>query len=339
MNDSDLGIDSKELELDAFFEELLNNVGSNDIDLIPEVLTNDFDITTNDFDITTNDFDTTTNDVDFVAPISITDPCHIVLENVNGNLKVGTQVLSNVSESHIVDVCSFTHLITWTGRGSFILDVAIDHKNRSIPDSCDTVFTDLDPGKSITLTESRRNIRFNSETHGDRAFIIFDVVALPKKEEPTKPKLDHCVADDNCLTSIEDVRRFVLDRMIDDNEIDLELFFSDAEIITARRLAVATYNELPPYVDKIQLNSCNQDCLPAPIMFLNAIAYQLYLSKLQKLHKEDVEYQAGGMTVNIIKKRIAYITGTIKIFKDEFINLATARKTHINYSSAFGRVG
>lgn len=150
---------------------------------------------------------------------------------------------------------------------------------------------------------------------------------------------DDCKLDDGCLTSIADVRRFVLDRMIDDNEIDLELFFGDDEIITARRLAVAYYNEVPPYVDRISLSDCNQDCLPAPVMFLNGIAYQLYLAKLQKLHKEDVDYQAGGMTVNIIKKRIAYITSTIKEFKTEFENLATSRKTHINYLSAFGRVG
>ena len=148
-----------------------------------------------------------------------------------------------------------------------------------------------------------------------------------------------CRIDDGCLTSIADIRRFVLDRMIDDNEIDLELFFGDDEIITARRLAVAYYNEFPPYVERIALSDCNQDCLPAPVMFLNGIAYQLYLAKLQKLHKEDVDYQAGGMTVNIIKKRIAYITSTIKEFKTEFENLASSRKTHINYLSAFGRVG
>ena len=328
MNDSDLGIDPTDLELNAFIEELLaGNKAANDSD----VITNDVD------QVVTNDIDS--NDVDFEEPISISDPCHIVLENVNGNLKVKTQVLNNVSESHVVEVCGFKHLVTWTGRGSFIIDVSVDYPNRTISSNSETAYTELNPNQSIILKESINNIRFNSDTHGDRAFIIFDVQALPEVEEPVQPKSDDCVVDDNCLTSVEDVRRFVLDRMIDDNEIDLELFFSDAEIITARRLAVANYNELPPYVDKIQLTSCNQDCLPAPVMFLNGIAYQLYLSKLQKLHKEDVEYQAGGMTVNIIKKRIAYITGTIKIFKDEFLGLASARKTHINYSSAFGRVG
>ena len=158
-------------------------------------------------------------------------------------------------------------------------------------------------------------------------------------EEEVCPPAEECAVRDGCLTSIDDVRRFVLDRMLDDNEIDLELFFTDAEIVTARRLAVAFYNEIPPYVENIALTSCNEDCLPAPIMFLNGIAHQLYLAKLQKLQKEDVDYQAGGMTVNIIKKRIAYITSNIKGFKDEFQNLAVSRKTHINYSSAFGRVG
>jgi len=164
-------------------------------------------------------------------------------------------------------------------------------------------------------------------------------IVEPAPVEVSCPPAEECIVRDGCLTSIDDVRRFVLDRMLDDNEIDLELFFTDVEIVTARRLAVAFYNEIPPYVENISLTSCNEDCLPAPIMFLNGIAHQLYLAKLQKLQKEDVDYQAGGMTVNIIKKRIAYITSNIKGFKDEFQNLAVSRKTHINYSSAFGRVG
>lgn len=320
MNDSDLGIEFEDSELDSLLQSLITGndgdpVISNDVDNVPIIVTNDVD-----------------------EPFSISDPCHVVIENVNGALKVGTQIIANVGESHEVSICDFKHLVTWTARGSFIIDVLVDYPNRQLNKSdCD--YIELNPNESITLTESTGNIRFNSEKSGERAFIVFDVVALPVKEEPAPPVVNPCIADDNCLTSIADIRRFVLDRMIEDNEIDLELFFSDAEIIAARRLAVANYNELPPYVDKIQLNSCNQDCLPAPVMFLNGIAYQLYLTKLQKLHKEDVEYQAGGMTVNIIKKRIAYITSTIKIFKDEFIGLASARKTHINYSSAFGRVG
>lgn len=169
---------------------------------------------------------------------------------------------------------------------------------------------------------------------------VEDVVApTPTPVVTVTTVTEVCNPASNCLTSNEDVRRFVLDRMVDDNEIDLELFFSDSEINYARSLAVAMYNELPPYVDPIALDSCNADCLPAPVMFLNGITYYMYLKKLQKLQKEDVDYQAGGMTVNIVKKRIAYITSNLKIFKTEFENLAISRKTHINYSSAFGRVG
>lgn len=235
-------------------------------------------------------------------------------------------------------------LDNWSGSNDeldFLLEELLNGFNSNDVDfkSNDVEFTDVTDVTIVSNDVEAIDVTTNKIESNDIDVPITDPVELPTKEEPTEPKLDHCTVDDNCLTSIADVRRFVLDRMVEDNEIDLELFFSDQEIVTARRLAVATYNEFPPYVERIQLSDCNQDCLPAPIMFLNGIAYQLYMAKLQKLHKEDVDYQAGGMTVNIIKKRIAYITGNLKIFKTEFENLASSRKTHINYMSAFGRVG
>ena len=219
-------------------------------------------------------------------------------------------------------------------------DVELVSVSLDTPDIVVEATNDVDPIVSDTGSNDIEEKEIEVEVEVSEVEVEVEVPeTIPEPEVEESVSVPECNLDDGCLTSIADVRRFVLDRMIDDNEIDLELFFGDDEIITARRLAVAYYNEFPPYVDRIALSDCNQDCLPAPIMFLNGIAYQLYLAKLQKLHKEDVDYQAGGMTVNIIKKRIAYITSTIKEFKTEFENLASSRKTHINYLSAFGRVG
>lgn len=349
MNDPEGILDDE--DVNSLLGDLLNDLGSgeslfndaetpvtNDVTLP----SNDVDVPSNDVDIPSNDVDVSSNDVDVITepPFTVSDPCALLLENVDGNLKVGTKLFGAPPTSNAVNICGFEHLVSYIATGSFIIDIDVDYKNRPGIVKDRNVFTELSPGSVLTLEESKSNIRFNGNKPGDRAFIIFDVKALPVTEEeiPTTPT-EECPVESGCLTSIDDVRRFVLDRMIDDNEIDLELFFSDLEIITARRLAVAYYNEFPPYVDRLELSECNQDCLPAPLMFLNGIAYQLYMAKLQKLHKEDVDYQAGGMTVNIVKKRIAYITSNLKVFKTEFENLASSRKTHINYMSAFGQVG
>ena len=140
-------------------------------------------------------------------------------------------------------------------------------------------------------------------------------------------------------TSNDSVRRFVLDRTVEDNAIDLEIFFTNKEINFARTLAVGHYNEIPPYVRKIAVGSTNKDNLPYPYAFLNGIAYHLYLGKLQKLQKEDLDYNAGGMSVDLIKRRINHLSGNISNFKQEFITLITQHKVAHNYKGAVGRVG
>jgi len=140
-------------------------------------------------------------------------------------------------------------------------------------------------------------------------------------------------------TSNDSVRRFVLDRTVEDNAIDLELFFSEEEIDFARELAVGHYNEIPPYVRPITLTASNKHCLPYPLAFLNGIAYHLYLSKLQKLQKEDLDYNAGGMQVDLIKRRINHVAGNIGSFKQEFLQLITQQKVAYNYQGATGQIG
>ena len=140
-------------------------------------------------------------------------------------------------------------------------------------------------------------------------------------------------------TSNDSVRLFVLDRSVEDNQIDLDLFFTDAEIDNARALAVSHYNDSPPYSHNIQLTDENKNSLPGSSMFLHGIAYFLYLSKLMKLQKEDLDYNAGGMNVDLIKRRIAHIKENLALLKQEFLTLLTNTKVHINYNSAFGQVG
>ena len=137
-------------------------------------------------------------------------------------------------------------------------------------------------------------------------------------------------------TSNDSVRRFVLDRTVEDNAIDLELFFTEPEINFARKLAIGHYNETPPYVNRID---DSQLALPYPLAFLHGIAYHLYLGKLQKLQKEDLDYNAGGMQVDLIKRRIAHLAQNIPAFKQEFLTLISQQKVAANYKSAFGQIG
>jgi len=55
--------------------------------------------------------------------------------------------------------------------------------------------------------------------------------------------------------------------------------------------------------------------------------------------KEDLSYNAGGLGVDVISKRMKHFQSNLQMFKQEFVQGATAEKTAANYSQAFGEVG
>jgi hypothetical protein len=133
------------------------------------------------------------------------------------------------------------------------------------------------------------------------------------------------------VIDVQDVRDFIFDRTLEDNQVGLDLAFSDDEITKAMRFAAMRYNETTPYVDTV-----NAAYLKHGMLFLNGIAYGLYLSKLQQLSRQDITYQAGSMTIDAIKPQLDHLTAFVKIFKDEFERLAKERKLWINTANAFG---
>ena len=135
----------------------------------------------------------------------------------------------------------------------------------------------------------------------------------------------------------EEVRLFVMDRAVEDNVLDLvDNYFSDEEILAAMNRTAQHYNEIPPYVSDVAVKD---NKLPYKIYLLNGVGYYLYLSKLQKLAKEDLSYNAGGMSVDVVAKRMKHFQNNLQVFKQEFVQGAATEKTAANYSLAYGQVG
>ena len=130
---------------------------------------------------------------------------------------------------------------------------------------------------------------------------------------------------------VNDVRNFIWDRTLDDNPLEMDLMFSDKEITDAMRYCAMKYNEMPPFVNTVMPQN-----LPFGSTFLSGIAAGLYLSKLQQESRQDVEYTAGSLTVDIQKRRLEHLTNFVKIFKEEFETLAKGIKLTINIHGAFG---
>lgn len=138
------------------------------------------------------------------------------------------------------------------------------------------------------------------------------------------------------MLTIEDVRLFLLDRGPDDNEISIDLTFSDAEIANAMVRAAREYNSIPP----LWVETVDPDNLPTDTnMFLYGTAAQLLLSRKAKLMRNDIEYQAGNIQVAPARKELGYIDALQKELKDNFIMEARQRKLTINVMNGFGCIG
>jgi hypothetical protein len=136
--------------------------------------------------------------------------------------------------------------------------------------------------------------------------------------------------------TIEDVRNLLLDRGPDDNEISIDLAFSDEEIANAIARTAREYNSIPPY----GVDSVSADYLPMETnLFLYGAAYQLCLSRKAKLMRNDIDYSAGNVQVSPAKKEIQYLDALQKEFRDYFIMEAKQRKVTMNVMNGFGIIG
>ena len=128
-----------------------------------------------------------------------------------------------------------------------------------------------------------------------------------------------------CLT-IDDVRLFILDRTAEDNELDMDLSFSDEEIASAMRRAAREANDIPPYTVQV-----SGDCLPgASNIWLHAVTEQLYLSKLSNLMRNDIDYEAGGVSVTVTKSRIAHFKDLVKLHRSIWEDKLRRLKVGVN---------
>jgi len=124
----------------------------------------------------------------------------------------------------------------------------------------------------------------------------------------------------------------MLDRSASDNDLDLDLSFTDQEIIRAMQRAARAFNSLPPLVMTVTYN-----CMPLDTnIFLDATVEQLLLAELMKLRRNDIDYNAGGVATNLTAKRITNYEKAIKELGASWRDVASKIKIAYNLSLAFG---
>lgn len=140
----------------------------------------------------------------------------------------------------------------------------------------------------------------------------------------------------SCYVTEDDVRHYLLDIQVRNNLLDLDLQISGPEIMSAMQSAAREFNGLQPYsvnVSATALPKVNN-------MFLDAIAYFIYLQKLAYERERDVPYTAGGSVgVELGARRIKHYQEAMQIYMQRFTQAAVAYKRTINSNRGWGQIG
>jgi hypothetical protein len=129
----------------------------------------------------------------------------------------------------------------------------------------------------------------------------------------------------------EDVRLYILDRSVEDNDLDLDLAFADEEIDAAMRRAARAWNSIPPFISQVTWPYLPDDTN----VFLEATAEQLYIALLSKLQRNDIDYTAGGVGTNLVSKRIEHLKWQIQDCRGRWQQVAHDIKLTHNLKQAF----
>lgn len=131
--------------------------------------------------------------------------------------------------------------------------------------------------------------------------------------------------------SIEEMRMFLLDQKAEDNALDLDLSFSDEEILSAMKRAAREYNSIPPFVSSVDYRRLPNDTN----VFLHATAEQIYIAELARAKRNDMDYTAGNVSANLEQKRITHFEGLVKFHREIWTDTATKIKVAANLAKAY----
>ena len=126
------------------------------------------------------------------------------------------------------------------------------------------------------------------------------------------------------------VREHMADVSIEQNLLEMDLTWSEPEIISCMKLAADRFNEMNPQVVTIS-PSCNK----YPAMFLDGVGYYMLRMKIMGWMRNDVSFTAGNMETSPHKARIKHLQPVAKDLQESFITQIKEIKVAANAKAAF----
>lgn len=132
--------------------------------------------------------------------------------------------------------------------------------------------------------------------------------------------------------TIRDIREFMGDESPADNPAQLDLLWSDPQILASMRAAAQAYNTIEPQSERVR-----PEALPAEdAAFINGVAADLCRKLLNNLRNRDIVYSAGGVQSSMTSARIKHFENMVKEYQTNFLSQGQARKLRINLNAAYG---
>jgi hypothetical protein len=139
------------------------------------------------------------------------------------------------------------------------------------------------------------------------------------------------IPDLNRPIDAEMIRQFMAAEGPELTTLGFDLEFSPEEIAGAMTSAARRYNGIPPFI-----GAADPNALPAQTnIFFDGIAYELYALQYRKLSKQDIDYSAGGVSANLVTKRLNYITRLMETHRNDFESAARDQKRIRNRNAFF----
>ena len=137
------------------------------------------------------------------------------------------------------------------------------------------------------------------------------------------------------MITASEAREYVADSIVQLGSLDLDLAFTDDEVAMAMKSAARDFNSLPAPSYSVCASNLPSDTN----VFFDGIAQHLFLTWHKKLIKEDFDYSAGGVTSNLVAKRIGHAKELIKLHGDRFKEAGVEMRLRANLRNGYGQVG
>ena len=133
--------------------------------------------------------------------------------------------------------------------------------------------------------------------------------------------------------TVPEVRMYMMDMCPVANYLLDELEFTDAEVISAMRMAVDLYNEANPPV-----GGYTYDSFPYRANWIKGSAAILLRMVANRYRRNTLRYSAGGITVADQERTDSYMRDAER-YMEEYKQWVTDKKVAINLSLGYGRIG